>query len=187
MNTRLPPLPDLTIDEEFRPIVSELTRRGLLAGGLGIAAALTLAACSTDTSTPSPSQVTRRIPTSTGTVEVPAHPKWIIAATAVAATTLMNLDITPVGSFNGAPNVVLPKDKTRMEKAQSISAADGYSDDLEKIAALHPDLIITFATSPTLAKEKQIAPTIGQDSVHQGWQELCTGHRRGEQVRGAHR
>ena len=158
-------------DARFQEIVDELTRRGFLAGGLGAAAVIGLAACGSNDSSASDA-VSAKAGTSTSAAAA-TSPTRIIAGTAWAVNTLMDLGITPVGAFNGAQNVVLPRYRSQMAAAQDISASDGYSDDLEKIAALHPDLIFTFATSPTFAKEKQIAKTIGQDAAHHTWDELC--------------
>jgi len=134
---------------------------------------LALAACGSSSSDDKAAEpTTRTVQTTKGAVTVPAHPVRVIAGTAWAVDTLMDLGITPVGAFNGAANVVEPKYRAAMAKVPNISASDGYSDDLEKIAALKPDLIITFASSPTYAKESAIAPTIGQDATKDGWEQL---------------
>ncbi|MFJ3957609.1 ABC transporter substrate-binding protein [Arthrobacter sp. NPDC090010] len=160
-------------DAEFLRIIAALTRRGFLSGGLGAAAVLGLAACGNATPSAVTSQGSRRVRTSSGEVEVPEHPERVIAGTAWAVNTLLDLGITPVGSFRGARNVVLPGFREKMGPVADISGSDGNGDDLEKVAALKPDLIITFATSESLAGARQIAPVIGQDSVHEGWEELC--------------
>ena len=133
---------------------------------------IALGACGTADGAAAPSASDRVVSTVDGKVTVPASPHRIVAGTAWAVNTLLDLGITPVGAFNGAANVVLPRYRATMASVTNISASDGYSDDLEKIAALHPDLIFTFATSPTRKKETRLAATIGQDSVHESWQQL---------------
>ena len=147
------------------------TRRLALAGTAGLAMVLALAGCGSSADKAS-APATRTVQTAKGAVTVPAHPVRVIAGTAWAVDTLMDLGITPVGAFNGAANVVEPKYRAAMAKVPNISAADGYSDDLEKIAALKPDLVITFASSPTYAKETKIAATIGQDATKDDWEQL---------------
>ena len=154
-------------------------RRHRLRAGVAVVAATLvtsgLAACgSADTAdnAASAADTDRVITTSTGDVTVPANPTRVVAGTAWAVNTLLDLGVTPVGAFNGADNVVLAKYRDAMRSVANISADDGYSDDLEKIAALKPDVAFTFASSESLDKEKQLVPTIGQDSANATWQEL---------------
>ncbi|MGG7465227.1 ABC transporter substrate-binding protein [Plantibacter sp. YIM 135347] len=134
-------------------------------------AALALAACSSGTST-APSAGTRAVETSTGTVQVPEHPTRIVAGTAWSLDTLLDLGVTPVGMFSGGEDIVLPKYRAQLKDVVSISADNGFSADREKITVLEPDLIFDFASSETLADERKIAATIGQDPANASWEDL---------------
>lgn len=136
--------PDHAIDEEFRRIVDELTRRGFLAGGVGAAALLGLAACSADGTDPSATPATRKVRGAYGEVELPANPKRVVALSKAAVNTVLDLGLTLVGTDEGEANVALPKYRKAVTAATVVG---GYGDfSVEKIAALKPDLLLSYDT-----------------------------------------
>ncbi|GAA2624265.1 iron-siderophore ABC transporter substrate-binding protein [Dactylosporangium fulvum] len=122
-----------------------LTRRGLLAGGLGAATLLGLAACGSS-DTPSPaggSQAaagTRKIDTAKGTIEVPAQPARVVTIQPSATASLYDLGVSPVGVYDQGAEYISPRYRDRWSAATKIGNAGQI--DLEKVAALRPDLII---------------------------------------------
>ncbi len=99
-----------------------------------------------------------------GKVTVPAAPKRIVAFDFPEATALADLGIKPIGIGNYTP--ALPY-YTKFLKGVSIITDSSGNPDLEKIAALKPDLIIGDEFSYDIAKNRNlytqlsaIAPTV---------------------------
>lgn len=155
-------LPDLAIDEEFRRIVDELTRRGFLTGGLAAATALGLAACSTDSSgsSPSASTGTRLVDSVHGRIRVPAEPKRIVSVNQFDTVALYDLGITPVGVYDYGIDYTSPRYRKKYAAAPKIGTT---GIDIEKVAALKPDLILGYDIDFNNTAFKQltaIAPTV---------------------------
>lgn len=141
--TTLTPLPDLTIDAEFRRIVDELTRRGFLTGGLAAATVLGLAACSTDDGAHSSSPTTRTVTTVDGTFRVPADPKHVVCIDYFTAIFLVELGLIPAGGIDYSwvdTSTMYPAYVPILKKLPGIGQIT--STDYEKVTALHPDLIL---------------------------------------------
>jgi len=152
---------DDAMDAEFARIVSELTRRGFLAGGLGSAALLGLAACSSSGSSPAPA-ATRTVSSVHGTVSVPAAPRRVVSLDSFTMGALYDLGLDPVGVYSAGEEYVEPQFLARWRKAAKISAGTvGGAIEVEKVAALEPDLILGIdAQKPPYAQLRSLAPTV---------------------------
>jgi iron complex transport system substrate-binding protein len=167
-------------DAEFYRIVDTLTRRTLIGGGLG-AATLGLTACgSNGSSSPSPSAsiTTRKVRGAYGDVDLPAHPQRVVALSKAAVTTVLDLGITPVGVDEGEAAVALPQYRTRIKPLPTVGTYGQF--DIEKIAALKPDLLISYDTyidHKLYAQVKDLVPTFAlkTDEGNIAWQAATTG------------
>jgi len=160
-------LSTLDIDAEFARIVDELTRRGFLTGAAGAAVLVGLAGCGSSGSggshTSSLSTRKRTVKTVYGDVEVPTDPKRIVALYFPEAMALADLGIAPVavgGYFPPLPTY------TKLFKGLPAVTDNNNVPDLEKIAALKPDLIVgdTFSVGASDNRKRYqqlsaIAPT----------------------------
>lgn len=88
-------------------------------------------------------------------VEIPAHPKNIIALWTVGE--LLALGEKPVGSTDNLLRFYTEEDRTNVE-----IVGEGVTGDYEKMLALEPDLIIVYAraTAEELEQYSKIAPTV---------------------------
>ncbi|WP_433223484.1 ABC transporter substrate-binding protein [Dactylosporangium sp. CS-047395] len=144
-----------------------VSRRGLLAGGLGVAALFGLAACGTDDDGPSAgggSQAaagTRKIDTAKGPIEIPAQPARVVTIQPSASATLYDLGVVPVGVYDQGEEYISPRYKDRWTPAPKIGTAGQI--DLEKVAALKPDVIIGVDypwNTDVYDKLSALAPTV---------------------------
>ncbi len=118
--------------------------------GTALLTALALTACgssstgSSDSSTASASAsaTSRAVQTAFGEVTIPTAPAKAIALEGGIGP-LLGADITPVATADGdLPDSLLPEEYTKVKDLPVILGPDGY--DLEKIAALQPDVLIGF-------------------------------------------
>ncbi|MER7971065.1 ABC transporter substrate-binding protein [Streptomyces sp. NPDC096080] len=135
--------------------------RRLLTALVGAAAALTLAACGTGTTTAdAAADTTRVVATAHGKVTVPAHPKRIVSVHAWSTESLFDLGLKPVGIENSGATYVPPRYLKRWKATAKVTS--GADIDYEKIASLKPDLIVGVDV-PYLSKAYKslsaIAPT----------------------------
>ncbi len=167
------------------PIVDELTRRGVLAGGLS-SAMFGLAACGSNRdagSSSTPSRSTRSISTAKGQVRVPSNPKRVVTIQPSATSTLYDLGLTPVGVYDEGAQYISPRYLARWKAAPKIGSDQI---DVEKVAALNPDLIIGVDYSwntDVLPKLSKIAPTVIAPATT--WQ--ATAHTTADAVNRLHR
>ncbi|MFF2886047.1 AraC family transcriptional regulator [Paenibacillus sp. NPDC057967] len=139
-----------------------------LASALLLSLILVLSACGTNgaaevaTSQPSPSDTpaaaeqpqTKIVKTVNGEVEVPLHPKRIVAGEYLGS--LIALGITPVGT--SAHHIKNPYFQEYLKDVEEIGDGNG---NVEKILALAPDLIIMDDFYPELNEQMaKIAPTV---------------------------
>ncbi|MFT4083226.1 MAG: ABC transporter substrate-binding protein [Nocardioides sp.] len=133
------------VDAEFARIVDELTRRGFLAGGLGSAAMLTLAACgsSTKQSDSGSSSGRFRYTDARGkTIDLAAIPNRIVMSEQAAAA-LIPYGIRPVGFWGSSTPATSPVLKgLDVSGIKSLGVTYGQVN-IEALAALEPDLVIT--------------------------------------------
>ncbi len=136
-------------------------RRAALA--LGAAAlALALAACSSSASGGSAaSGETRTVSTPEGDVKIPAHPERIVSVHSWTTESLLDMDVTPVGVEDSGEQYVPTRYLDSWKKIDKIT--QGGTVDIEKIAALKPDLIVGVDVpylKDAYAKLSAIAPTV---------------------------
>ncbi|MFD3920874.1 ABC transporter substrate-binding protein [Streptomyces sp. NPDC058595] len=154
---------------------THLTRRISVAAAV-TALALSLSACGGDGDEPSDkagSGATHSVKTAMGEVKVPDDPKRVVVLDTDALDSAITLGITPVGATTavaGTPfSTYLPQDELKDIKAVGLIAEPN----LEAIAALKPDLIL----SSKVRDEKnykplsQIAPTVFSDTTGPNWRE----------------
>lgn len=173
--TVLAPLAPTDLDAQFAQIVDDLTRRGFLAGGLSAAAVLGLAACGSDDSGRSApaSPTTRTVSSAYGDVEVPADPKRVIALSKAAVNTLLDVGMTAIGTDEGEADVALARYQKAVAAMTPVGTYGEFS--VEKIAALKPDLIISYDTyldAKLYPQVAAVAPTvaIATDDGNIAWQ-----------------
>lgn len=166
---------DPSVDAEFARIVDELTRRGFLTGGLGSAALLGLAACgpsSSPTGNDSSSAPTTRLVDSVhGKIRVPADPKRIVSINQFDTTALLDLGVTPVGIFDFGIDYTAPRYRTKYAAIPKIGKTGV---EVEKVAALKPDLILGYDiefNNTVYTQMSAIAPTV--IATNTGWQKTA--------------
>lgn len=108
-----------------------------------------------------------------GTTELKAEPKRIVILNNLYGEILQPLGMTPVGATTAQVDsqefsTLFKKD---YQKAQVVSVGWQKTPDLEKIAELHPDLILmTVHQKDIYDKLAQIAPTVGYKiNTEQNW------------------
>jgi iron complex transport system substrate-binding protein len=155
------------------------TRRSVVAAGFATAALLALSACgssandakaSADTATESTAAATTRVvDTVEGKVTVPAEPKRVVAIQPYARGTLYDVGIDPIGVYNEGEQYIAPRYQDKVKAATDIGSSGQV--DLEKVAALKPDLIVgvDFSWNTDIySKLSVIAPTVIAPST--SWQ-----------------
>ncbi|WP_326565882.1 ABC transporter substrate-binding protein [Amycolatopsis rhabdoformis] len=138
-----------------------LTRRGFLAGGVGVGALLALPACSAPAATPTAAR-TRQVSTVNGPVEVPEQALRVVTLDSFTMGAAFDLGRTPVGVYSAGEQYVEPQFVEKWRPITKISKGTvGGSIDLEKVATLKPDLILGIdGSKPPYEQLKQIAPTV---------------------------
>ncbi|MGC4112274.1 MAG: ABC transporter substrate-binding protein [Nocardioides sp.] len=150
------------INAGFAVIVAELTRRGLLAGGLATTA-LALGACAdNDSSATTPSAPkTQTIPTAYGPVRAPAEPTRVVCVDTYTISALLDVGYTPIGVGDGGRVFMLARYGSTYDRLPKVASADDEIN-IEAVAALQPDLILGV-NYPYIAKARSkltsIAPT----------------------------
>jgi iron complex transport system substrate-binding protein len=150
-------------------------RRGIAIAS-ALAGALALTACGSGSSddkkdAESTSGKTRTIATAMGEVAVPAEPKRVVTLDTAELDSVITLGVKPVGatrtdSSTGFP-AHLPADKVEGVKI----VGEMTTPNLEAIAALKPDLILTskLRHGDKYAELKQIAPTVMTETTGAPW------------------
>jgi iron complex transport system substrate-binding protein len=161
------PAVDPDRDARFLEIVDELTRRGFLGGALGGAALLGLAACGSDTTATSgatsPSAAaTRKVDSVNGKVAVPVDPRRIVTLDGFTMAAMFDLGRNPVGVYSAGEEFVETQFLDRWRPLAKISDGTvGGAVDVEKVAALKPDLILGIdGAKPPYEQLQQVAPTV---------------------------
>lgn len=156
---------DLTVDEEFRKIVNELTRRGMLAGGIATAAAFGLAACGSSAGQldgPGTATATRLVSSVHGRIAVPGRPTRVVTLDGFTMAAMFDLGVNPVGVYSAGEQYVEPQFVQKWRSISKISDGTvGGAIDVEKVVALAPDLILGIdGQNPPYDQLKAIAPTV---------------------------
>ncbi|MEU1150956.1 iron-siderophore ABC transporter substrate-binding protein [Streptomyces sp. NPDC005863] len=151
-----------------------LRRRALLTGALALTGALTLTACgSSDPADSGASGTTRTVKTAMGDVKVPQAPRRVVVLDTAELDSAITLGVRPVGATHveagsGFPDY-LPKDKVSGIK----DVGEMMNPNLEAIAALKPDLILTSKIRHAAKYDqlKAIAPTVMTETTGYPWKE----------------
>jgi iron complex transport system substrate-binding protein len=144
-----------------------------------LAIATVLAACSSDgepsetdaagTGGPaSDAASTREVEHLLGTATVPAEPQRVVTLEAESLDPVLALGVTPVGTGTFADRIPIPDYLDAPEGMEEVGAGEP---DLERVAALEPDLIIgmNWAVEPVQSELEQIAPTVALDGNASNW------------------
>lgn len=159
-----------------------LTRRRLLgagvAGGLALLAGCSASDNAASAADASASPATRTVETANGPVEVPARPARIVAVGYDTPFQLMSIGVTPVGIYDYSQWYdQYPADQVAFLKPIT-TVGEWGTPDLEKIAALTPDLIIGVADElkdGVYDQLSKLAPTALFDSPSRGdWESAVT-------------
>ncbi|MDT0412856.1 MULTISPECIES: ABC transporter substrate-binding protein [Streptomyces] len=152
-----------------RPLASAPSRRRVLGSAAGILAAAGLAACSSDSDdggnkgTESPgASGTRTVDTAKGKVKVPARPKRVVAINDFPMSAMFDMGLTPAGVFNAGEEYVPARDLQRWRAVPKVSDGVGGEIQVEKVAALRPDLVIGIDAQTNLPYKQlsALAPTV---------------------------
>jgi len=152
--------------------------RALPLAGL-LAATLALAACGTDAS-PTPREATdatRTITHARGTTEVPAEPQRVVVLDVGELDSAVALGVTPVGAVRAPVNTGLLS--YLQDEAGGIELVGEIGEpDLEKIAALQPDLILgsELRVADFYDELSAIAPTVFTETVGAVWKDNLALH-----------
>ncbi|MFH8609214.1 ABC transporter substrate-binding protein [Streptomyces sp. NPDC018029] len=162
------------------PSRSPLRRRALLTGSLALTGALALSACGSSDSDGSGAAggKTRTVKTAMGDVKVPEKPQRVVVLDTAELDSAITLGVQPVGSTHveaesGFPSY-LPKDKVKGIK----DVGEMLNPNMEAIAALKPDLILTSKIRHAAKYDqlKAIAPTVMTETTGYPWKENFQVH-----------
>lgn len=163
-------------------MTGSLRRRGIAAGALAVSGALALSACGSsdsDSASSSPSKGgTHTVSTAMGKVKVPDNPKRVVVLDTAELDSAITLGVKPVGATRSDVESgflsYLPKDQVKGIKDVGAIAAPN----LEAVAALKPDLILTNKVRDGQRYEqlKQIAPTVMTENTGYPWKENFQVH-----------
>lgn len=155
-------------------------RRGLSLGALALTGALALSACgssdsgkSSDNDAGASSAKTHTVKTAMGDVEVPSNPQRVVVLDTGELDSALSLGVRPVGATHSATEdgfpTYLPAEKTKDIKVVGEIA----NPNLETVASLKPDLILTSKVRDGDRYEqlKAIAPTVMTESTGTAWKE----------------
>jgi iron complex transport system substrate-binding protein len=140
-----------------------------------LAIATVLAACAsggepsaTDAAATDAAATTRVVEHLLGTATVPAEPQRVVTLEAESLDPVLALGVTPVGTGTFADRIPIPGYLNAPEGMEEVGAGEP---DLERVAALEPDLIIgmNWAVEPVQSELEQIAPTVALDGNASNW------------------
>jgi iron complex transport system substrate-binding protein len=157
-----------------------MRRPALSATGLVLAAALSLTGCGSDEdpgtdggpATAADAGFPRTVEHAMGSTEIPERPERVVVLDTGELDSVLSLGVTPVGAVTTAVSdgflSYLADDAADVEVVGTISEPD-----LEAIAAVEPDLILSNKTRHEDLYEQlsQIAPTVFADRVGAVWKD----------------
>ncbi|MFF2329168.1 MULTISPECIES: ABC transporter substrate-binding protein [unclassified Streptomyces] len=158
-------------------------RRGLALGALSLAGALTLSACgSSDSGDKNDGDAaaakTRTVTTAMGDVKVPVTPQRVVVLDTGELDSALTLGVQPVGATHSATEdgfpSYLPADRTKDIK----EVGEIANPNLEAVASLKPDLILTSKVRDGDRYEQlsAIAPTVMTEATGTAWKENLQTH-----------
>jgi iron complex transport system substrate-binding protein len=158
-------------------------RRAFLASTAALATgALLLTGCGSDDGDSGSARsegaaTTREVTDAQGrTVEVPAAPKKVVALSEPTLDAALALGIEPVGTTAGRGQKGVSTYLAGKAKNSEVVATVAEAD-LEKVAALRPDLILldeTTAAKSQVSKLREIAPTVLTAKLNEDWKKAFT-------------
>lgn len=138
----------------FVPEIEDVTRRDFLIGAGGLLLLAPYGCGGGESGETESSGETRTVRHALGETEVPASPKRIVAPDLFAIDTLVALGVKPVGVRD---QTTIPQYLAgEVEGIESV----GVDPNLEAVAALEPDLILTTEGYETDEQLSRIAPTV---------------------------
>ncbi|MFJ6811595.1 ABC transporter substrate-binding protein [Streptomyces anulatus] len=151
-------------------------RRALAAGSLAVTAALALAGCgSSDPATDSSDSPakTRTVSTANGDVDVPASPKRVVVLDSGELDSAITLGVRPVGATHSASEDAFPTYLPASETKDITPVGEIANANLESVAALKPDLILTSKVRDGERYDElsKIAPTVMTEATGSAWKE----------------
>ncbi|MEV2216031.1 ABC transporter substrate-binding protein [Streptomyces sp. NPDC050997] len=156
-------------------------RAALMSAAAVVTGALLLSGCGddggSDSADGSGKETTRRITDATGReVEVPSAPGKVVTLSEPTLDAALALGIEPVGATAGrgqtGVSTYLADKASRAEVVATVAEAD-----MEKLAALQPDLILldeTTGAKGEVAKLQAIAPTVVTAELNEDWKKAFT-------------
>ncbi|MFD7710214.1 ABC transporter substrate-binding protein [Streptomyces sp. NPDC059785] len=158
-------------------------RAVLLSSAVAVTGALLLSACGSDSGDDGDSgkqnaaSDTRRITDAQGRkVEVPSDPKKVVALSEPTLDAALALGVEPVGTTAGrgqkGASTYLADKASKAQVVATVAEAD-----MEKLAALQPDLILldeTTGAKKTVDKLQEIAPTVVTAKLNEDWKKAFT-------------
>ncbi|MFE9398434.1 ABC transporter substrate-binding protein [Streptomyces flavidovirens] len=163
-------------------MTGNLRSRSLVVGCLAATAALTLSACGSSDAdadkAPSAENKTHTVKTAMGDVKVPANPKRVVVLDTAELDSAITLGVKPVGATHttAEPGFLsyLPKDKVAGIK----DVGEMMTPNLEAVAALKPDLILTSKVRHGALYDelKALAPTVMTENTGYPWKENFQVH-----------
>ncbi|MGW6268131.1 ABC transporter substrate-binding protein [Streptomyces sp. NPDC055060] len=158
-------------------------RRALTAGALALGGALVLAACgspdSGDGAGAGSAPGTRHtVATAMGDVRVPVSPKRVVVLDTAELDSALTLGVRPVGATHVEASSGFPGYLPQDEVSGIEDVGEMLNPNMEAIAALKPDLILTskIRHAAKYAQLKQIAPTVMTENTGYPWKENFRVH-----------
>lgn len=157
--------------------MSRISRRVLSSGALALTGVLALSACgspdSDDTATDAAPDKTRTVKTVMGDVKVPTTPKRVVVLDTGELDSALSLGVRPVGATHAATEDGFPSYLPKDEVAGIKVVGEIANPNLETVASLKPDLILTSKVrdGERFDQLTAIAPTVMTESTGTAWKE----------------
>ncbi|WP_406453192.1 iron-siderophore ABC transporter substrate-binding protein [Streptomyces sp. NBC_00876] len=160
---------------------TDLRRRGLTLGALALTGALALSACGSsdsDSTAKAGAATTHTVKTAMGDVKVPVTPERVVVLDTGELDSALTLGVQPVGATHSATEdgfpTYLPAEKTK----KLTEVGEIANPNLETVASLKPDLILTSKVRDGERYEQlsAIAPTVMTESTGTAWKENFQVH-----------
>ncbi|MFE2017391.1 ABC transporter substrate-binding protein [Streptomyces sp. NPDC059499] len=148
------------------------SRRGLVAGSLAVATALALTACgSSDSPDAAPPASTHTVKTVMGDVSVPDAPKRVVVLDTAELDSALTLGVKPVGATHADVESGFLDYLSEDQVSGIEDVGEMMTPNLEAVAALKPDLILTskIRHGDKYAELTAIAPTVMTENTGYPW------------------